>query len=136
MTQKIRRVVPAPVKSLQVRVEQWRGSKGKEHRMPKVLWEEAAKLAGQYGVNLVSKFLALGYVSLKQKTQGNWGPVKKGQSVETNFVDITTSSISRSSLFSSNEMELHRPDGHRVLIRNADRDCVLQVTGAFFGRMK
>lgn len=136
MIAKSRRVVPESVKALQVRVEQWRGSKGPKHRMPKVLWEEAAKLAGQYGVNLVSKYLALGYMSLKQKTHGNWGPVKNGHLVSPGFVDITASSISRSSLLSSNDIELHRPDGHRVVIRNADSVCVSQVARAFFGQME
>ncbi len=135
MTVKRERIVPEPILALQVRVEQWRKNRSKQHRMPPNLWEAAATLAKQYGVHLVSSYLSLGYASLKKKAAGDWGPVKS-QSVVAGFVDLKSSSVIGPSLVSSNNIELHRPDGHRVVIRNADSEGVFQVANAFFGQSR
>jgi len=131
MASKKQKAIPESVAALRVQIDEWRGSKGPKHRMPRKLWEAAARLAKRYGVSLVAESLALGYTSLKQKAHGNWGPVKK----ETNagvFVDITPPPISAPSMISLNDIELHRPDGHCVVIRNADSNCVSKVVGIFF----
>jgi len=131
MASKRKKVIPQPVSELRVQIDEWRGSKDKKHRMPKKLWEESARLAKRYGVSLVAEGLALGYTSLKQKAHGNWDPVKK-KSDSGVFVDATPPPISTSSMMSFNEIELHRPDGHWVVIRNADSNCVSKVAGMFF----
>ena len=135
MTSKNLKAFPKPVGALQVRIQEWRSGEVSKHRMPQELWEEAVRLAKRYGVNVVSRSLALGYVSLKQKVQGNWGPVKRKSPVP-GFVDITASSVASRSVISSNEIELHRPDGHWVVIRNADAACVSRVASAFFGEAR
>ena len=134
MTTKIQKAIPEPVAALGVRIEEWRRDKGKGHKMPMKLWEGAVRLAKRHGVSLVASSLALSYTSLKQKAHGNWGPVKK-KSTALGFVDITTPAISATSMMSSlNEIELHRPDGHKVVIRNTDSACVSEVARAFFNQ--
>ncbi len=132
MSSKIQKAAPEPVAALGARIEEWRRNKGKQHRMPKKLWEAAARLAKQYGVSLVAESLSLGYTSLKRKAHGNWGPTKK-RATKEGFVDITPTPISATSIMpSTNEIELHRPGGHWVIIRNADSACVSKVARMFF----
>ena len=131
MASKKQKLIPKPVSALRVKIEEWRGGKGQKRRMPKELWESAARLAQRYGVSLVAENLCLGYSSLKQKAHGNWGPVKK-KSNTVGFVDITPSSNSAPPRISLNDIELHRPDDHWVVIRNADSTCVSKVAGMFF----
>jgi len=131
---KIGKVVPPPVKELRDRVDDWRQSKGKKHRMPKELWKAAVVLAKSYGVHFVASNLSLGYSSLKQKAGGNWGPVKSNP-VRASFVEIAPSSNLLPLKITLNEIELRRPDGHLVLIRNADTDCVSQIAKAFWGNV-
>ena len=135
MTTKIKRVVPQAVQELRVRIDQWRSSKGKRHKMPKVLWEEAAKVAKKYGVHFVAASLALGYMSLKQKVHGDWGPVKSKTYSPADFLEITPTPISKTSTVFSNDVELHRPDGNWVVIKNADSVCVRQVVETFLGSL-
>ncbi len=132
MSSRIQKVVPKPVAALGVRIEEWRRNKGNQHRMPRELWKAAAQLAKRYGVGLVAESLSLGYTSLKRKAHGDWGSAKK-ESTKGGFVDITPPTIAATSMMSStNEIELRRPDGNWVVIRNADSDCVTQVAGMFF----
>ena len=59
------------------------------------------------------------------------GVIKK-KTEKGGFVDITASPISTRPMISLNEIELHRPGGEWVIIRNADSACVSQVAKMFF----
>jgi len=135
VTTQIKRVLPQPVLELKVRIDQWRSSEDKKHKMPRVLWEEAAKVAKKYGVHFVASSLALGYRSLKQKVQGDFGPVKSKLCAPANFFEITPPANSRRSMFSSNDVEVHKTDGSWIIIKNADTDCVSQVVKVFLGNL-
>ena len=97
MTSKQKRVVPEPVQALGVRINDWRRNRNGQRQMPRELWEAAVKLAKHYGVSFVSGNLSLGYLGLKQKVHGNWGPVKT-KTGSSGFVEIASPSISMPSL--------------------------------------
>lgn len=134
MKSKKNRDVPEPIRALRLRLETWRRNRNGQRRIPEEFWTAAVELARQHGVSFVSGNLALDYIRLKQKVNGNWGPVKKKQTVKANFVEIAPPPISLPSLVSPNEIELSRSDGHRIIIRNADGECVRGLAEAFFSK--
>ena len=130
MSTEIRKSLPVPVLELRARVDDWRSNRNGQRHMPRELWEAAVKLAKRYGISPVSAGLALGYMSLKQKVHGNWGPVKKKPRA-AGFVEVAQPSIFTQPFGSTNEIEMHRADGHRVVIRNASSKCVSMVAREF-----
>lgn len=62
-----RDAVPARLSRLQHRFAAWRKSRKPGERIPKRLWNSAAKLAAIYGVSQTAKVLKLDYYSLKRQ---------------------------------------------------------------------
>lgn len=133
MSTEIQKNFPAPVVELRTRLDEWRRNRDGQRHMPRELWEAAVKLAKRYGISPVSAGLSLGYMSLKQKVHGNWGPVRK-KSPAAGFVEMPRASIFAQPLGSANEVELYKPDGRRAVIRNASNECVLQVAREFLSQ--
>jgi len=61
--------IPADIQELSRQIEQWRSTRPHRMPMPEPLWTVAAKLARQYGVARVARFLRLDYYSLKERLQ-------------------------------------------------------------------
>ena len=68
MERKTARLAEKRIGEVRRRLEAWR-SKGRRRRIPEVLWQAAAKLAGQVGVHRVARTLGLDYYELKRRAQ-------------------------------------------------------------------
>jgi len=58
---------PARLARLEKRFASWRKTRKRGERIPKPLWQAAAKLAVEYGVNATAKALGLDYYALKKR---------------------------------------------------------------------
>lgn len=63
------RDLPARLKGLQRRLEQWRRTRDGHSRIPETLWASAVKAAGRYGLNPTAQALRLDYYSLKKRVE-------------------------------------------------------------------
>ena len=58
---------PARLARLEKRFASWRKNRKRGERIPKPLWQAAAKLAAEYGLNATAKALCLDYYALKKR---------------------------------------------------------------------
>jgi hypothetical protein len=63
------REVPADLAGVAARLGQWRQGRKRGDRIPVAVWDEAAKLAGRYGVNRTARTLGLDYYQLKKRVK-------------------------------------------------------------------
>ena len=61
--------VPAPLLRLKRKFTQWRSSRTPGQRIPRPLWNSAAKLAAQHGLSQTATVLGLDYYSLKRHVE-------------------------------------------------------------------
>ena len=64
-----RSVLPARVEQVRDQLECWRRTRQKRSPIPETIWGEAARLARECGVSVVSKALRLSYPDLKRRAQ-------------------------------------------------------------------
>ena len=67
-----------PTETLQKRLDAWRKTHKARSRIPTHLWDSAARVAGQCGLNQTAKALHLDYYDLKKRMNGaavSQGPV-------------------------------------------------------------
>ncbi len=133
MTVKIKKVVPEAVPSLRRRIEQWRQNRSKRRAMPAELWREAVALARRYGVHPMSESLTISYTTLKKKVTGQAVATVKGRS-RPSFVEIQSAPHKRKGVTAVPEIEVWRPDGCRLFVRNVSGDDVSSAMDAFCGR--
>ena len=129
----IERVVPDAVSSLRRRIEEWRQNRSKKRAMPAELWREAVKLARKYGVHPMSTSLTVSYTTLKKKVIGQAVATVKGRSTPS-FVEIQSAPLKRKALTAAFEIEVWRPDGCRLFVRNVSGNDVSSAVDAFCGR--
>lgn len=145
--------IPKQMTSLREKVEAWRLDKGGRRGMPTQLWSEAVSLASQYGAYAVSKHVGVSYNRLRELLGQKAKPTNAGSS-SGEFVEVTPAasvafgqpgasprpsyrhSVSPS-LAAANEkimcVELRRPDGFEMVIRNGDADSVWKMATSFWG---
>ncbi len=70
MSTKRTRDLPARLKDLRRRFEQWRRTRKVRARIPEPLWASAVKLAGRYGTHRTAKALRVDYYALKKRVEG------------------------------------------------------------------
>lgn len=128
MTAEIKKVVPEAVSSLRRRIEDWRQNRSKRRAMPAELWREAVELARRYGVHPMSTSLTISYTTLKKKVTGQAVATVKGRSTPS-FVEIQK----RKGVTAAPEIEVWRPDGCRLFVRNVSGDDVSSAVDAFCG---
>ena len=133
MTVAIKKVVPEAVSSLRRRIEQWRKNRSKKRAMPAELWREAVELARRYGVYRMSKSLTISYTTLRKKVTGQAMATLKGRSAPS-FVEIQSAPHKRNAAIVAPEIEIWRPDGCRLFVRNVSGDDVSLAVDAFCGR--
>ena len=59
--------VAAPIVQLQRQLEEYRRSRSRRAKLPETIWDAAAELAREYGVNAVAQPLRLDYMRLKKR---------------------------------------------------------------------
>lgn len=133
MTAEIKKVVPEAVSSLRRRIEEWRRNRSKRRAMPAELWREAVELAQQYGVHPMSTSLTISYTTLKKKVTGQAVATLRGRSTPS-FVEIQSAPLKRKGVTAAPEIEVWRPDGCRLFVRDVSGDDVSSVVDAFCGR--
>lgn len=84
----------AAMADVQERFAAWRNGDNKGRRIPEVLWDAAAKLAREIGVNPVSRALSLDYPRLKRRA-ANVGHVDQTSPLpsDASFVELAMESI-------------------------------------------
>ena len=84
-----RRALPAGVKELRGRIEQWRTREGRS-RMPEPLWDGAVAFARAHGVYRISQALRVSYDSLKTRLTRAPTAEARGQrsAVGADFVEL------------------------------------------------
>ena len=127
------KVVPEAVSLLRSRIEEWRQRRSKKRAMPAELWREAVELAREYGVHPMSTSLTVSYTTLKKKVGGGSAGAVKGRSAPS-FVEIQSAPLKRKALTAAFEIEVWRPDGCRLFVRNMNGDDVSSAVDAFCGR--
>ena len=70
MSTKRTRDLPARLKDLRRRFEDWRQTRRVRSRIPDPLWASAVKLAGRYGIHRTAKALRVDYYALKKRLEG------------------------------------------------------------------
>lgn len=83
--------IPEPLLESSQRLEQWRSANRPRSPLPKWVWQEATKLAQQYGVNSTARTLRLDYMQLKKHL-----PVQS-LSKTARFVELVPSAVLNSS---------------------------------------
>jgi hypothetical protein len=101
--------------------------------MPAELWEEAAELAHELGVNRVREAAGLNYESLRRRVPGNEEPGSGGAATE--FVELPGISPPGAPASCACTIEIERPDGARLTIRVEHETAfdLGQVVAAFAG---
>jgi hypothetical protein len=61
--------LPAPLKAVRQRFEQWRRTCKKRSRIPDPLWTAAVKMAARFGVHRTARALPVEYYSLKKRVE-------------------------------------------------------------------
>jgi hypothetical protein len=64
-----RSTLPAKVEQVREQLECWRRTRQQRSPIPETIWSEAARLARECGVSVVSKALRLSYPDLKRRAQ-------------------------------------------------------------------
>jgi hypothetical protein len=95
-------------------------------RIPETLWNSAAKMAAEHGLNRTARVLKLDYYSLKKRLDGASGPVEA-----STFVELPSSSLA---IASECVIELEDATGSRmrVHLKGQDLPDVLALTRSFW----
>ncbi len=85
-----RRALPAGVKELRGRIEQWRRTRKGRSRMPEPLWDAAVAFARVHGVYGISQALRVSYDSLKTRlTRAPKAEARsRGSAAAADFVEL------------------------------------------------
>jgi hypothetical protein len=108
MRRKKRREVPARLSRLEKRLTAWRKTRTPGQRIPKSIWQSAAKLATEYGLSKTAVALKLNYEGLRKLVeQSN----TESQST-TPFVELPVNSFPLAS-----ECKIEWEDGDGAIMR-------------------
>lgn len=115
-----RRALPAGVKELRGRIEQWRRREGRS-RMPEPLWDGAVAFARVHGVYRISQALRVSYDSLKTRlTQAPKAEARGGRSaVGADFVELAAPAPLMGSPATGTVVEVVERNGTKLTIRLA-----------------
>jgi hypothetical protein len=79
---------------LRDQLETWRKTREKRRRLPEAIWESAARLAKEFGINRIARELHLSYATLKKRMNGPSGKNGKGARATHAFVEVEMSPAS------------------------------------------
>ncbi len=119
-----RTVVPA-LEKLQGQFDAWRRAGRKGRQIPEELWNAAAELAREIGVNPVVRALHLDYMRLKRRVTGEVASMSKVSSTTTgpSFVELAVDAVSPCA---DCVVEFEGRNG-KVTMRLASQDPVVMV---------
>ncbi len=106
MVQKDFQTVVPSLEKVQHRFTAWRNVKRQGERIPEELWNSAAELAREIGINCVAKALHLDYTKLKHRVNGHVasktnttlttaGPASAPHTDRPAFVEFAVDAVSR-----------------------------------------
>jgi hypothetical protein len=95
-------------------------------RIPETLWNAAAKMAAEHGLNRTARLLKLDYYSLKRRLDGASGPTES-----STFVELPSSSLA---IASECVIELEDTTGSRmrVHLKGPNLPDVLALSRSFW----
>jgi hypothetical protein len=79
--------VPARLRAVQRRFDQWRRTHRVRSRLPESLWGSAVKIADVYGIHRTARALRLDYYSLKKRIEPKAVAAGEGNAVAT-FLEL------------------------------------------------
>ena len=105
------------IEPLLQQVENWRKAKGKNEKMPELLWTEAIGLAKVYGVSPVQKILRIDYRGLERRALGIIKPGAKAGPVgrPTSFIELPSLPARRA----EHQVELEDGTGRKLSLKIA-----------------
>lgn len=118
--------VPAALVRLGQRFFAWRKRRARGERIPHALWNSAAKMAAQYGLNLTARTLKLDYYSLKKRMEA--APV---QARAAAFVELPSPPLPGVSEYVI-EWENHADRRMRVHVKGQNLPDVLALSRSFW----
>lgn len=134
MDKQSRQSVPVRLQRLEQRFAAWREKRVKGERIPKSLWNAAAKLASEFGIHKTASVLRLGYYSLKKRVESQSNvsdPGKSQNASQTTFVELPAPTMTP-----VNECVIEMEDGSgasmRMHLKGADVPDVLALGRSFW----
>ena len=118
--------VPASLSRLGQRFAAWRKTRVSGERIPETLWNSAAKMAAEHGLNRTARVLKLDYYSLKKRLDG-----ASELATSSTFVELPSSSLS----FASEcviELEDAAGSRMRVHLKGQNLPDVLALSRSFW----
>ncbi len=98
MGQRASQPVSPVLEELQRRFATWRSTGRKGERIPEALWEAAAVVARELGINRVSRAVGLDYTRLKRRVLGRGTPQVKTSTPTASgpvFIELPLESVAR-----------------------------------------
>ena len=126
MENSLQRMVPPALVALREKVAAWRRDKEGRRRMPDELWSEAILLAKEYGVHPVARHVEINYSRLKQLLGE---PPRPQSEIPAGFVEISSDILSGG----NTQVEISRPDGCRMTVRQVDGRTLAELAATFVG---
>lgn len=129
--------VPREVLALGRRVKRWRETREKRSPMPEALWREAARVAGDHGVNPVCRHVGLSYAALQKRVFAGKEEPTRAPVVEAGFVEVDAADLLGGSP-GQTVLELSERDGTRLTLRLAagSKVDVVGLVEGFRGRRR
>ena len=125
-------VVPAELKELSRRIEQWRRTRPHLGAMPDALWTLAANAAGHHGLAPVARFFGLDYSSLKKRTERLGQESAAAPVTKPTFIELPPLPVSP---VSECTIEVEHPRGRkmRIHIKGAPMPDVTALSRTLWG---
>lgn len=133
MPRRTRTKLPAGVRHLQKRIDEWRRTRGRRTAMPAELWSEAVTLAGSAGAYRIARALRVNFDGLKRRMAEaalvGAEPAKRPSA----FVELTGAEILGASSTTGTVLEIEDKGGLRLVVRLAKEAHldVAQLVAAF-----
>ena len=85
---------PSDLSAVHREIDQWRCRRShRRERMPEVLWDRAADLAGKYGLNPTARALKLNYCSLKKRLTETASAETAPAPAQPEFIEIPPAAL-------------------------------------------
>ncbi len=132
MPRKTQPKLPAEVKRLQERIEQWRRTRGRRTAMPSELWSAAVTLAKRAGTYTVARALRINFEGLKRRMAEAALVGTTPARAPSTFVELTGAQILGAPSATGTVVEIEE-GGLRIVVRLANdaHVDVAQLIAAF-----
>ena len=131
-----RQPVPPSILKLRERVDTWRARRARLGPMPGALWSEAAALARQHGIQVVSREARLSYDSLKKRLASNeQQPATTAMLPAKPFIELPMAALGVSQGSEAAVIEMKDGRGRSLVVRMTPQALAQlpEVAGALWG---